>query len=232
MNLHWSTVLVQLIPKLVSGLGIAIEATVFGFLSAFVIALIIALLNLGKNRVVKGVIWVLLEIIRGTPLLVQLIYAYYVVPAILTGIVRIFSPGHEQIQIPALAAGIFAIGLNYGCYMSEVIRSAIESIDRGQTEAALALGYTERRALYRIILPQALKISVANFANYLIIIVKDTSLLSYITISELLLITKSYASQTFLTIESYTVLACFYLLISFPLARIVKLIEKKVSKLS
>ena len=229
MNLHWSRAMPDLIPTLFAGLGVAIEATIFGILVAVVIALIIELLNLGKNKVIKGFLWVVLEIIRGTPLLVQLIYSYYVIPAILNGIERIVDPGHPQIQIPALIAGIFAIGLNYGCYMSEVIRSAVNSIDYGQTEAALALGYTEKRALHRIVLPQALKISIANFANYLIIIVKDTSLLSYITISELLLITKSYASQTFLTIESYTILACFYLLISFPLARIEKIIERKVS---
>lgn len=229
MNLHWSKALSELIPKLFAGLGVSIEATIWGFIVAFTIALVIALLNLGKNRVIKCIIWVILEIIRGTPLLVQLIYAYYVVPAIMTGILRLADPGHAQVRIPALVAGIFAIGLNYGCYMSEVIRSAVNSIDYGQTEAALALGYTEKRALHRIVLPQALKISVANFANYLIIIVKDTSLLSYITIAELLLITKSYASQTFLTIEAYTILASFYLLISFPLARIVKVIERKVS---
>ncbi len=230
MKLNWSKAIVELTPKLISGLGIAIEATIFGFIVAFVIALAIALLNLGRNRIVKSVIWVILEIIRGTPLLVQLIYAYYVMPAIFTAIVQIFVPEHERIQISALAAGIFAIGLNYGCYMSEVIRSAVESIDYGQTEAALALGYTEKRALHRIVLPQALKMSIANFANYLIIIVKDTSLLSYITISELLLLTKSYASQTFLTVESYTILAGFYLLISFPLTRIVKVLERKVSR--
>lgn len=230
MNLNWSKACLELVPKLTGALGIAIEATVFGFIAAFIIALIIAMLNLGRNKLIKSFIWVVLEIIRGTPLLVQLIYMYYVVPAIGTAIVQIFNPAHPKLQIPALLAGILAIGLNYGCYMSEVIRSAVQSIDYGQTEAALALGYTPRRAMYKIVLPQALKVSIANFANYLIIIVKDTSLLSYITICELLLTTKSYASQSFLTVESYTILAGFYLMISFPLTRIVNYLERKVSR--
>lgn len=230
MDLNWTKAFTELLPKLIPGLGIAIEATILGFLTAFIIGLILALMNLSKNKLFKGIVWVILEIIRGTPLLVQLIYAYYVIPAIVTQIYRIFDPSHPEVQIPALFAGIFAIGLNYGCYMSEVIRSAVNSIDYGQMEAALALGYTERRALYRIVILEALKISIPNFTNYLIIIVKDTSLLSYITVSELLLKTKSYASQTFLTIESYTILAAFYLLISFPLTRLVNILERKVSR--
>ncbi|WP_243156849.1 amino acid ABC transporter permease, partial [Clostridium beijerinckii] len=181
------------------------------------------------QSLLRGFLLVFLEFIRGTPLLVQLVYMYYVVPLLVSIIVQIWNPGY-QFKISSLVAGTLGLGINYGCYISEVIRSSILSIDGGQTEAALALGLTSNQTMFRIIIPQALRNVIPVFGNYLVMMLKDTSLLAYVSVSELLLRTQSYASQSFLTIESYTILAGFYLILSLPLSQLVKLVEKKMLK--
>jgi polar amino acid transport system permease protein len=230
-NLDFSTAFKYLVPSLRDGLWIVLEATVLGFFLAIVLGLFIAIGRISKIKVLKGILVVFLEFIRGTPLLVQLVYMYYVVPLLLSIIVQIWSPGY-QVKISSLVAGIIGLGVNYGCYISEVIRSSIVSIDGGQTEASLALGLTGKQALFKIIIPQALRNSIPVFGNYLVMMLKDTSLLAYVSVSELLLRTQSYASQSFLTIESYTILAGFYLILSLPLSQIVKIVEKKMLKFS
>ncbi|OPJ61012.1 amino acid ABC transporter permease [Clostridium chromiireducens] len=230
-NLDFSTAFKFLVPSLEAGLWVVIQATVFGFLLAIVLGLFIAIGRISKIKALRGILVVFLEFIRGTPLLVQLVYMYYVVPLILSMIIQIWNPGY-QFKISSLVAGTIGLGVNYGCYISEVIRSSILSIEGGQTEAALALGLTNKQALFRIVIPQALRNVIPVFGNYLVMMLKDTSLLAYVSVSELLLRTQSYASQSFLTIESYTILAGFYLILSLPLAQLVKLVEKKMLKFS
>ncbi|AQS08772.1 L-cystine transport system permease protein TcyB [Clostridium saccharobutylicum] len=228
-NLDFSTAFKYLVPSLTDGLWIVIQSTVLGFLLAIVIGLFIAIGRISKIKVLKGFLLVFLEFIRGTPLLVQLVYMYYVVPLLVSIVIQIWNPGY-QFKISSLVAGTMGLGINYGCYISEVIRSSILSIDGGQTEAALALGLTNKQALFRITIPQALRSVIPVFGNYLVMMLKDTSLLAYVSVSELLLRTQSYASQSFLTIESYTILAGFYLILSLPLSQLVKLVEKKMIK--
>ena len=230
-NFDFSTAFKYLVPSLRDGLWIVLEATILGFLLAIVLGLFIAIGRISKIKVLRGILVVFLEFIRGTPLLVQLVYMYYVVPLLLSAIVQTWSPGY-QVRISSLVAGTIGLGVNYGCYISEVIRSSIVSIDGGQTEASLALGLTKNQVLFKIIIPQALRNSIPVFGNYLVMMLKDTSLLAYVSVSELLLRTQSYASQSFLTIESYTILAGFYLILSLPLSQVVKLVEKKMLKFS
>jgi len=230
-NLDFSTAFKYLVPSLRDGLWIVLEATILGFFLAIVLGLFIAIGRISKIKILKGILVVFLEFIRGTPLLVQLVYMYYVVPLLLSAIVQTWNPGY-QVRISSLVAGTIGLGVNYGCYISEVIRSSIVSIDGGQTEASLALGLTKKQALFKIIIPQALRNSIPVFGNYLVMMLKDTSLLAYVSVSELLLRTQSYASQSFLTIESYTILAGFYLILSLPLSQLVKLVEKKMLKFS
>ena len=228
-NLDFTTAIKYLVPSLKEGLWIVIQATVFGFFLALILGLFIAIGRISKIKALRGSLVVFLEFIRGTPLLVQLVYMYYVVPLLVSMIIQVWNPGY-QFKISSLVAGTVGLGVNYGCYISEVIRSSILSIDGGQTEAALALGLTNKQALFRIIIPQALRNVIPVFGNYLVMMLKDTSLLAYVSVSELLLRTQSYASQSFLTIESYTILAGFYLILSLPLSQLVKLVENKMLK--
>jgi His/Glu/Gln/Arg/opine family amino acid ABC transporter permease subunit len=227
MILNFSKAATLLIPSLLHGFSVVVQATIFGFLLATLLGMIIAIGRLSNIKVIKGSLYLFLELIRGTPLLVQLVYIYYVVPLLLNLIASMF--GYKtDVQIASLTAGILGLGINYGCYMSEVIRASILSIDRGQTEAALALGFGKYQALFRIVMPQALRSIIPSLGNYLVMMVKDTSLLAYVAVNELLLRTQTFASQTFLTIESYTFLAIAYLIISVPLSYLVKVIENKL----
>ena len=218
----------ELLPSLLQGLGIVAQSVICGYALGFLLALLFAFARIGrKHKILSKMVLLLVELIRGTPLLVQLVYMYYAIPLIIQYLLH--CAGIDiNINITAMTAGIIGLGIHYGCYMSEVIRSAIESIDVGQREASLALGLSEKQALLLIVVPQALKNSLPVFGNYLIMIVKDTSLLSYVALPELLLRTKTFASQTFHTIEGYTILAGVYLLISIPLSLLVKFMEKKL----
>jgi polar amino acid transport system permease protein len=159
-----------------------------------------------------------------------MVYIYYVIPVFIELIVGLTGNTNYKFTMGAVTAGIIGLTINYGTYISEVIRSAIISIDHGQKEAALALGFSPNQAMFRIVIPQAFRNSVPVFGNYLVMMVKDTSLMAYITAQEFLMTTKAYTAQTFLTIESYTILAGVYLVICVPLAFGVKLLERKLNK--
>ncbi len=230
-NLNFPKAFTELIPKLMEqALGIVVLTTIIGFVLAIIIGFMLALGRLSKHSWLKNIIVVFQEIIRGTPLLVQLVYVYYVVPLFIEIIAYLIGIDGYKCVMSAVVAGIIGIGINYGTYISEVIRSAILAIDNGQTEAALALAMSPRQAMFRIVIPQAFRNSIPVFGNYLVMLVKDTSLMAYITAPELLLVTKAYTSQTFLTIESYTILAVVYLLICIPLSWFVKFLEGKFNK--
>ena len=218
-NLNFMKAITELVPKLIQqALWIVVVTTIVGFALAIVIGFLLALGRLSKHKWLVNIIVIFQEIIRGTPLLVQLVYIYFV------------GFPDLKVNMPAVLAGIIGIAINYGTYISEVIRSAIVSIDNGQTEAALALAMTPRQAMFKIVIPQAFRNSIPVFGNYLVMLVKDTSLMAYITAPEFLLVTKAYTSQTFLTIESYTILAVVYLIICIPLAWGVKVLEKKFNR--
>lgn len=220
----------ELFPKLLGETArIVLFVTFLSFLFAVIFGFILALGRLAKNKIINTVVIIFQEIIRGTPLLVQLVYIYYVVPLLLQVMAYFLGNSDYECKMTAVMAGVVGMTINYGTYISEVIRSAILSIDNGQSEAALALGFSPRQAMFGIVIPQAVKNSIPVIGNYLLTLVKDTSLMAYISVPEFLQTTKSYASQTFLTIESYTILAIVYLMICFVLSMGVRLIERRLN---
>lgn len=229
MELHWGKAFSTLAPSLAEGVGVVIYITIFSFIGAMLVGLLLAIGRMTKKKILKRLLGIFIELIRGTPLLVQFFYIYYVIPMLLDALMKLFGI-ETHIQIQALTAGIIGFSINYGCYMSEVIRSAIMSIDVGQREAGLALGYSEAQVLFKFIIPPAMRNSIPVFGNYLVMMIKDTSLLAMITVQELLLRTKTFASQTFLTVEAYTLLALVYLIISIPLSRLSIVLEKHLKK--
>ncbi|MDD3229938.1 MAG: amino acid ABC transporter permease [Oscillospiraceae bacterium] len=230
-NLNFPKAINELLPKLLgSALQIVVLTTIVGFIFAIIFGFVLALGKLSKNKVLSRIIAVFQELIRGTPLLVQMVYMYYVVPLIIEVIGKALGNSSFSFTMDATRAGILALGINYGTYISEVIRSAIISINRGQTEAALALGFSPMQSMFRIVIPQATKNSIPVFGNYLVMLVKDTSLMAYITVPEFLMTTQAYTAQTFLTIESYTILAVVYLIICIPMACLIKFLERKFNK--
>ena len=230
-NLNFPKAIQELLPKLLgSALQIVVLATIIGFIFAIIIGFLLALGRVSKNKILNRVIIIFQEFIRGTPLLVQMVYIYYVIPIFINIIASLMGFTNFNFNIKSTTAGIIGLAINYGTYISEVIRSAIISIDDGQMEAALALGFSPREAMLRIVIPQAFRNSVPVFGNYLVMMVKDTSLMAYITAQEFLMTTKAYTAQTFLTIESYTIVAGVYLAICIPLGLLVRLMERKLNK--
>lgn len=223
MALNFGDAFVNLMPKLMSSLLVVLQITALAFILAFILGFLIALGRLSSRKILNGILLAFVEFIRGTPLLVQCFYIYFVFPAL-------FKLMGLSLSISAVTAGIIGFGLNYACYMSEVIRSAILAVDHGQMEAGLALGFKKSQVMLRFVIPPAVRNSIPVFGNYLITMIKDTSILASISVAELLLVTKNYAAKTFQTVESYTLLALLYLIISLPLSQVVRILEKKMNR--
>ncbi|SHJ79320.1 polar amino acid transport system permease protein [Anaerocolumna jejuensis DSM 15929] len=229
MELHFKRAFDTLGPSLLNGIGIVVFITLVGFTCALIVALLVAIGRLSRRKMLVRILGFMIEIVRGTPLLVQFFYIYYVVPTLINALMALL--GYDtNFQLEASTCGIIGFAINYGCYMSEVIRSAILAIDSGQREAGLALGFSESQVLFHFIIPPALRNSVPVFGNYLVMLIKDTSLLAMISVQELLLRTKTFASQTFLTVEAYTILALVYLVLSIPLSQLSRIVERKLKR--
>ena len=229
MELNFKKAFDTLGPSLLDGIGVVVYVTLIGFLLSLIAALLLAIGKLSKNKILSRILTLFIELIRGTPLLVQFFYIYYVVPMLVNGIAKML--GYDlNLQLKASTCGIIGFAINYGCYMSEVVRAAILSIDSGQREAGLALGFDEKQVMFHFIIPPALRNTIPVYGNYLVMMIKDTSLLAMISVQELLLRTKTFASQTFLTVEAYTMLALVYLVLSIPLSQLTKIIERRLKQ--
>ncbi|WP_337060002.1 amino acid ABC transporter permease [Kineococcus sp. G2] len=207
----WQLVLDSLGP-LLSGLVLGtIPLTVISFTLGLVLALVVALMRLSGVRVLSGLARAYVSVIRGTPLLLQLFIIYYGLPSL-------------EVTIPAFPAAVIAFTLNVGGYASEVIRSAILAVPRGQTEAALTIGMDYPTTMRRIVLPQASRVAVPPLSNTLISLVKDTSLASTIQVTELLRRAQEIAAPTFEFFVLYGVAAVYYwvvcLVLSFAQSRV------------
>ena len=206
-------VAVENIGPLLGGLLITVELTLVVITLSLVCALVVALAGMSRFAPLRWLVWAYIEVIRGTPLLLQLIYVYYVLPEI-------------GIRLDAFTAGVLALTLNYTAYISEVYRSGIQAIAKGQHDAAAALGMTHALAMRRIILPQAIRIVVPALGNYFIGLFKDTALCSAVSIQELVFTAQVHAALNFQYFTLYTVVAAMYFLVSFPAARLVNYLER------
>lgn len=206
-------VAVQNIGPLLGGLLLTVELTFVVITLSLVCALFVALAGLSRFAPLRWLVKAYIEVIRGTPLLLQLIYVYYVLPEI-------------GIRLDAFTAGVLALTLNYSAYISEVYRSGIQAIAKGQHDAAAALGMTRGLAMRRIILPQAIRIVVPALGNYFIGLFKDTALCSAVSIQELVFTAQVHAALNFQYFTLYTVVAAMYFAVSFPAARFVGYLER------
>lgn len=204
----------SIMPAMVSALGVTARATVAGFLLAAGLGLLIAVGRLSRVPFIKRVLGGFVEFVRSTPLLVQLYFLFYVLP-------------HYGLTLSPLAAGIVGLGLHYSTYLSEVYRAGIESVARGQWEAALALDFSPLQTWTRIILPQAVPPIVPVLGNYLILMFKETPLLSAITVVELLQTAKIIGAGSFRYLEPFTLVGLLFLLLSYPSALLVRALERR-----
>jgi glutamine transport system permease protein len=208
-------VIVDALPMLLQGVLITIKIVVISLSIAFVIGLIAGLMSTSDNKFLRTASAIYVDLIRGTPLLVQVFFIYFGLPVFL------------DIRIPAEVAGIVAISLNAGAYISEVFRAGIKSISKGQMEAARSLGLNRFLAMRLVILPQAIRRMLPAFVNQFIISIKDTSLLSVIGIQELTQSGEIIISSNFRSFEIWGIVGIFYLVIIFILSRLSGLLERR-----
>lgn len=208
--------LIVLLPMLFRGLKVTLYIAVLGILFGFLIGSLSGYALQGKNKFTKAIANVYIWVIRGTPLIVQALYVYFVVPKLI------------HLDISSNMAGIIVISLNSGAFISEIVRGALQGIDPGQKEAGLSLGLTQFQTLWHIIVPPAFKAMLPALFNQFIISVKDTALLSIIVVNEITKQLMNYQAITFNTIPTYTTGALFYLAIISILIIIQKQVEKKL----
>ncbi|WP_343627482.1 amino acid ABC transporter permease [Roseateles sp.] len=203
-------------PVMLKGTGytlvFAVMSMIFGLPLAGLITLIRVLGVWGLDSIVK----VYVSAMRGTPLLVQVFIVYYGLPSI-------------GIEFSPLAAGVLTLTLNVAAYMSETLRGAIGAVEQGQWLAGTSLGLSRRQTLRYIIGPQALRAAVPSLSNSLISLIKDTSLVSVIAVTELMLATKELISTTFQPFPLYIAAACIYWILSFAFEQLQKWMEKRMA---
>lgn len=200
MEWDWDFAL-SILPTLLQGLQITLLATVLGVVVAAVLGLVFALLRRSPSRTVTRTTGFVVEFIRGTPLLVQLYFIFYVLPDI-------------GLRLPALAAGVLGMGLHYAAYFAEVYRGGIEAVPRGQWEAARATNLTARQTWVHVVLPQAVPPMIPAMANYVLAMFKETPLLSAITVMELMGQARSVANLTYRYVEPITLVGVCFLIVS------------------
>jgi ectoine/hydroxyectoine ABC transporter permease protein EhuC len=214
MFFSWEDIKVFL-PPLLSGAKVTILLTVLVMALALAWGLLLALARLSRFRVLRILARFYVEVIRGTPLLLQLFYAYYVLPFV-------------GIKLDPFSAGTIGLTVNYSAYLSEVYRAGIQAVDKGQIEAGLSLGMSRSLLMRRIILPQAIRIVLPPIGNYFISLFKDTSLVSIITLKDLMFTGEVLAASTFKNFEVFTLIALIYLAICYPGALGVTWMEQRL----
>lgn len=202
----------EILPRLGQAALVTIQATILAFLMAITLGLVLALGRMAKVRWISWPVWAFVEFVRSTPVLIQIFFLFFVLPEF-------------GITLPAMVAGVLALGVHYAAYCSEVYRSGIENIPRGQWEAAVALNLTPWRTYRDIVLPQAIPPIVPALGNYLIGLFKETPLLSAIAVLELMQTAKIIGSQTFRYTEPITLVGAFFLVFSLISAAGVRRLE-------
>ena len=200
-------------PDLLDGLRLTVLLTFASMALAMLLGLLLALGRLRRRG--SSIYWVstiFVELIRGSPLLLQLFYIYYVFPFV-------------GIRMPSIVSGILGLMINYGAYLSEVFRAGILAVDKGQWEAADAIGLRHGLILRLVVLPQAIRIVLPPVGNYFISLFKDTALVSTISIGELIFRGQLIAADTFKYLQVYTIIFFIYVAISIPASLGVKALE-------
>ena len=211
MQTYWKVFLIDGVTKTLQFTCIAVSLGV-------ILGTIVAILKMSKSRIIRFLVSVYVEVVRGTPILLQLYIFYFALPSLL--------PFLDLSQFMWVA---IAMCVNSGAYVSEVIRSGIQAVDKGQTEAARSLGLSQSQTMFKIILPQAVRNILPALGNEFIMILKETSLASTFFLGDLMTSHKIVTGATYLQLESLLIVGAIYLCITFPLSKLVAWFEKKMA---
>lgn len=219
-----STILKTYSGMLLESLGNTLLLTLLALVFAMIIGLIFALMNVGKNRIFNFIGTVYVDAVRGVPLIVLAYFIYFGVPQ------GIKALGFTTFRLPALQAGVIALAMNCGAYMAEIIRAGIESVDKGQMEAARSLGLPYGTSMRKVILPQAIRTMIPSIINQFIITLKDTSILSAIAFPELTNTGKTIMGNTLLCLETWAIVGIMYMIVIVTLSRFAKYLERRIKR--
>jgi len=210
------------------GLGITVLLTVVSFVFILLIGLIGGLGRIAKNPVIHLIATLYVEIVRGVPLLVQLIWWYFAAPVVIQAIGRFLHiSAIANYQSNAVLLAIIGLVICYAAYMSEIFRAGIQSIHKGQMEAARSLGMTYMQSMRYVILPQAIRVVLPPVGNEFIMLIKDTSLVSVVAVADLTRRGREYMAAHFNPIEVWTLIALLYLIMTLFSARLIAWLEKR-----
>lgn len=209
-------------PLLMQGIKLTVLISLLSIVIGIVIGFFACIMGMSKNPVLKGLSAVYVWIIRGTPMLVQAFIIYFGMPQV----VQVFNP---SFRIEAFTAGVITLSLNAGAYLSEIFRSGISAVPKGQVEAARSLGMGKAKTMIKVVLPQAVKIAIPSMVNQFIITVKDTSILSVIGLADVVNKAKVYVGKSYQFFATYIMVAVYYLVVISILMVISKHLEKKLN---
>jgi len=217
MGFHFKySVIWESIPVLLVGVKLTIWITFFGLLIGFFLGTLAGLGKTVRSQILNKISAVYVETIRGTPLMVQVMFIYFGLPMAV------------GTRVPPLVAGVTAIALNSGAYIAEIVRGAIQSIDRGQSEAGRSIGLTRFQTVLYVIWPQAFKRMIPPLGNQFIISLKDTSLLVVIGVGELTRTGQEIIAVNFRAFEVWTTVALMYLVLTLTLSKLLAVTEKRL----
>ena len=214
-------------PLFLSGVGVTLIVAITGTLAGFLLGLLVAILRTIptspkdpalKRMPLKILSWLLgvyIEVFRGTPMIVQAMVIYY-------------GGMTVGVRLPVLTAAILIVSVNTGAYMAEIIRGGIISVDKGQKEAAHAIGMTHWQSMVYVVLPQAVRNIMPSIGNEFVVNIKDSSVLNVISVNELFFMSKSAAGTYLRYFEVFFITACIYLVLTFTVTRLLRLLERKM----
>ena len=214
-------------PLFLSGVGVTLIVAITGTLAGFLLGLLVAILRTIPTspkdpalkriplKILSWLLGVYIEVFRGTPMIVQAMVIYY-------GGMTI------GLRMPVLTAAILIVSVNTGAYMAEIIRGGIISVDKGQKEAAHAIGMTHWQTMVYVVLPQAVRNIMPSIGNEFVVNIKDSSVLNVISVNELFFMSKSAAGTYLRYFEVFFITACIYLVLTFTVTRLLRILERKM----
>ncbi len=202
-------------PYFVKGIGYTIVITIFSVLIGVILGMLLSLMRLSQNKLLHWIAICYIEFVRGTPQMVQIMFVYFGVGVLIS-------------NLSAVMAGIIAIGLNSGAYVAEDIRSGIDSVAKGQTEAARSLGLSQSKTYRYVVIPQALKNIWPALGNEFITLLKDSSLVSVIGVTELMYQTELVQTSTYQGVLPLFIAMVIYFIMTFTLSRFLNYFERRM----
>jgi len=210
------SVIWESIPILLTGVKLTIIITLLGLLLGFALGATSGLMKISRNVLLRKIAGSYIESVRGTPIMVQVMFIYFGLPLAL------------GMRIPPMIAGVVAIGINSGAYIAEIVRGAFQSIERGQMEAGRSIGLNHFQAMYYVIWPQAFKRMIPPLGNQFIISLKDTSLLVVVGVGELTRTGQEIIASNFRAFEIWLTVAVMYFIMTMSIAKVLNIIERKL----